>query len=37
VVISYYFFHYKQIWYAEGMHAALLLGTFLFQYITFAS
>jgi len=36
VVISYYFFHFKQLWYSEGMHAALLLGTFLFQYLTFA-
>lgn len=36
MVISYYFFHSKQLLYTEGAHAVLLLATIILQYITFA-
>jgi len=35
-VIGYYLTYAKNPWYAEGLHALLVLGTILFQYVTFA-
>jgi len=35
MVISYYFFHSRQLLYTEGAHAGLLIATIILQYITF--